>query len=171
MGNVAPEQMSNATPCDKWTVHDLCNHIVGGGHMFAAAFRGEQQAIDPDADMPDMVGPDPLASFDASIADFNAAIDSPGAMDKVISLPFGEIPAPVVLEILKFDLLVHAWDIAKATDQQFSPPDELVLGGLEAAKMIIAPEARDGDTFKQEVTAAPSVTPIERLAAFTGRSI
>ena len=164
-----PEQMTAATPCANWDVHALVNHFVGGGHMFAAAFRGEEVHIDPDAPMPDLVGDDPVASFDGALADFCSAVDAPGAMEKIINLPFGQVPGPIVLEILKFDLLVHCWDISQATGQTFDPPAELAEKGLETAQMVIAPEARDGDTFAAEVTLPSSGTPIEKLVAFTGR--
>ncbi len=166
-----PDQMHNPTPCANWDVRELINHFVGGAHMFASAFRGEEQHIDADAPMPDLVGNDPSASLDAALADFNAAIDAPGAMDKVINLPFGQIPGPIVLEILKFDLLVHAWDLSQATGQKFDPPAEVAEQGLQTAQMIIAPPARDGDTFKDEVSAPASASALEKLVAFTGRTI
>ncbi len=34
------EQLTNPTPCSKWTVADLVSHFVGGGHLFAASLRG-----------------------------------------------------------------------------------------------------------------------------------
>jgi uncharacterized protein (TIGR03086 family) len=166
-----PEQMSAPTPCANWDVRGLVNHFVGGGHMFASAFRGEELHIDPDAPMPDLVGDDPLGALDGALADFSSAIDAPGAMDKVINLPFGAVPGPVVVDILKFDLLVHAWDMSQATGQPFDPPAELVEQGLETARMVIAPEARDGDTFRAEVTPSPNGAPIEKLVAFTGRAV
>ena len=92
-------------------------------------------------------------------------------MDKVIDLPFGQIPAPVVLDILKFDLLVHCWDISQATGQTFDPPADLAETGLATAQMIISPHARDGVTFAAEVTPLPDASPIEKLVAFTGRKI
>jgi hypothetical protein len=42
---------------------------------------------------------------------------------------------------------------------------------LLTAEMIIAPTLRNGDTFRDAVTTAPSATPIERLAAFAGRRV
>jgi len=166
-----PDQMTNPTPCAKWTVHDLCNHVVGGAHMFASAFRGQTPEIDADAPAPDLVGDDAASAFAAAIADFNSAVDSPGAMDRNITLPFATLPAPVTLEILKFDLLVHSWDLAAATGQQFTPPDDVVEQASQTAQMIIAPEARDGDTFAAEQTAGANSTPIEKLAAFAGRQV
>jgi uncharacterized protein (TIGR03086 family) len=171
VAGTTPEQLSLRTPCANWDVRSLINHFVGGGHMFATAFRGEEVHIDPDAPAPDLLGDDPLAAYDGAIADFSAAVDAPGAMDKVINLPFGQIPGPIVLEILKFDLLVHCWDLSQATGQKFEPPADLAEQGLQTAGMIIAPEARDGDTFAAEVTPPSSATPMEKLVAFTGRSV
>jgi uncharacterized protein (TIGR03086 family) len=164
-----PDQMTLPTPCAKWTVRDLFNHFIGGGQMFAAAFRGEQVAMDPDAPAPDLTGDDPQGAYRAAIDAFRAGIDSPGAMDRIISLPFGQVPAPVTLQILYFDLLVHCWDLATATGQAFEPPADVVAKAEEMARQMIAPEARDGDTFAAEVTPPPDATPMQRLVAFTGR--
>jgi uncharacterized protein (TIGR03086 family) len=171
VANVTPEQLTLSTPCAKWDVRGLINHFVGGSGMFTAAFNGEDLQIDPDAPMPDFVGDDPLGSFDAAIAAFDTAIDQPGAMDRIVNLPFGQMPAPIVLELLKFDLLVHCWDLATATGQVFEPPTDAVEQGLETAKKMIAAELRNGDTFGQEVTVGASAAPIERLVAFTGRRV
>ena len=34
--------LTNPTPCDKWAVRDLLNHLVGGGYMFAAGLNGRR---------------------------------------------------------------------------------------------------------------------------------
>ena len=171
MANTSPEQLDNPTTCTNWQVRDLFNHLVGGGRMFSAAFKGEEGAIDLDAPMPDMLGDDPAAAWDGTVAAFREAVDAPGAIEREVTLPFGVMPGSVVLEIVKFDLLVHAWDIAQSTGQAFDPPDEVVEPAIAAAQMIIAPEARDGDTFAAEVAAPAGATPIQRLAAFSGRTV
>ena len=171
VAGVTSDQLPLPTPCTDWDVRGLINHFVGGAGMFAAAFNGVELDIDPDAPMPDLVGDDPLGAFDGAIAMFNAAVDQPGAMDRTISLPFGQLPAPMVLELLKFDLLVHCWDLATATGQPFDPPVDAVEYGLDAAKVIISREMRNGDTFCDEVVLDTHATPIERLVAFTGRPV
>jgi uncharacterized protein (TIGR03086 family) len=171
VANVEPEQLALPTPCAGWDVRGLINHFVGGAGMFAAAFNGDELSIDPDAPMPDFVGDDPLGAFDGAIAMFTVAVDQPGAIDRMITLPFGTLPGPMVLELLKFDLLVHCWDLATATSQPFDPPTDAVEHGLEAAKVIISTELRNGDMFAEEVTVRASAAPIERLVAFTGRRV
>jgi uncharacterized protein (TIGR03086 family) len=163
-----PEQLTEPTPCAKWTVRDLVNHLVGGGHMFGAAFRGEPMG-DPDAPMPDLLGDDHVAAFEAAVADFIDGADTPGAMERPVALPFATLPGEVALQIASFDLMVHCWDLATSTGQAYEPSAESAEGALAVAQMIIQPEARDGDTFAAEVPAPTGATPLERLVAFTGR--
>jgi uncharacterized protein (TIGR03086 family) len=170
VAQVTPEQLSLSTPCTDWDVRGLISHFVGGAGMFASAFNGAQLDIDPDTPMPDLVGDDPLGAFDGAIAQFTDAVDQPGAIDRMVTLPFGTLPGPMVLELLKFDLLVHCWDLATATGQPFDPPADAVERGLQTAQMMISPELRRGP-FAEEVTVRASATPIERLVAFTGRAV
>jgi uncharacterized protein (TIGR03086 family) len=89
----------------------------------------------------------------------------------MVTLPFATLPGQVVVDIAKFDLLVHAWDLAQSTDQPFDPPADVVEPAMASAQMIIAPPARDGDTFADEVTPPADATELQRLVAFTGRSV
>lgn len=170
IANTRPDQLSDPTPCEKWKVRDLINHFVGGGHMFAMAYRGEAMPA-MDGPVPDMLGSDPVAAARAARADFDAAIATPGAMDRMIDLPVGSVPAPAGLDVLTFDVLVHCWDLATATGQAFDPPADVVALADGFARQGLPPEARDGDTFKAEVTPPAGASPLARLAAFTGRTV
>jgi uncharacterized protein (TIGR03086 family) len=169
MDGVQADQWDNATPCAKWTVRDLANHLVGGGAMFAASFRGETIEMD-EANMPDLLGDDPAGALQQMIADFQASADAPGAMDNEVVLPFAALPAQVALDIAKFDLLVHAWDLARATGQAFDPPADVVANARATAETIVG-GLRDGDTFGDEVPAPADASPMDQLAAFSGRSV
>jgi uncharacterized protein (TIGR03086 family) len=165
--NTRADQLTEPTPCAKWTVRDLFNHIIGGGHLFAAAIRGDQ--IDVEGPVPDMVGDDHLAAFDSAIADFRSAISQPGAMERTAHLPFADLPGAAIVQLATYDLTVHSWDLATATGQRFEPPTDLAAHCEQTARMFIQPEYRDGDMFAQEVEVGPDATPLERLLAFTGR--
>jgi uncharacterized protein (TIGR03086 family) len=148
------------------------NHLVGGGYMIGGALKGDAAPIDPEGPMPDLVGDDPVAAWDGSVATFAEGIDSPGALEREVTLPFGTLPGATLLEILKFDLLVHAWDLARATGQPFDAPEEVVEPTFGAAQMIVTPARNDaGEPFGPEVAAPAGASPIERLAAFSGRSV
>ncbi len=165
VAGVKPDQWGNPTPCAKWTVRELANHVVGGGTMFAASFRGETPAGDPSGDA---LGDDPAGALAKVFADFESAADGPGAMDNEIVLPFATLPAQVALDVAKFDLLVHAWDIAHATGQTFEPPADVVASARATAETMVD-GLRDGDTFADATEAKGS--PMDQLAAFTGRTV
>ena len=170
IANTRDDQMAMPTPCEKWAVRDLINHFVSGGHMFAMVYRGESVPA-VDGPVPDMLGSDPAGAARAAIADFDAAIAEPGAMDRMVELPVGAVPGPVGLQVATFDVLVHCWDLATATGQHFDPPEDVVAIAEGFARQGLPPGARDGDTFKTEVTPPAGASPLARLAAFTGRAV
>jgi uncharacterized protein (TIGR03086 family) len=161
------DQLDNPTPCDKWAVRDLLGHFAGGLTSCATAFR-EGTPVDT-SPRPDLLGDEPGPAFAAVVDDFDAAIRAQDAMEKMIDLPFGGIPAPVFLRFLAFDLTVHSWDLATATGQKYVPSDGLVAEADAFARQAVTAEMRDGDTFAVEVDPPSDATPIERLVAFAGR--
>jgi len=92
-------------------------------------------------------------------------------MERIVHLPIGSVPALVGLNLATFDVLVHCWDLATATGQQFDPPADVVAAAQVYAQQLLPLEARDGDTFKAEVTPSDATSALARLAAFTGRAV
>ncbi len=169
--NVGPDQLDRSTPCASWDVRQLINHIVGGSHYVAETTESGQAPEFPDTDF---AAGDAVTSYDEGIRAALAAFGAPGAEEKMLKLPFGEIPGAVFLGIVTSDQFVHGWDLAKATGQ---PTDlDPVLAGqlLEGVRAIIADEFRGPDgtmPFGPKVEAPDSAPPVEQLAAFLGRRI
>lgn len=163
VAGISPDQLDLPTPCSELTVAGVLQHMVGGAGAFAAAFRGEPAPEGPDADA------DPLAAFGPALGDLVAAIGSPGALDRSVAAPFGEVPGDTFARFVVLDGLVHGWDMATATGQPYDPPTELVEAVDAFARGAIDP-LRDGDTFAAAVEPAADATPVEALANFTGRS-
>lgn len=155
-----PADLGNATPCAGFTVRGVLEHMIGGGTMFTAAYRGEAP---PEPDFTDPIGG--ARQMLLGLAD---AISSPGALDRTIQAPFGEVDGATFARFVVLDGLVHGWDMAVATGQPYTPSDELVAAVQAFAEQAIDP-MRDGDTFGDAVEPPAGATPIERLAAFTGR--
>lgn len=167
---IAPGQMTNPTPCARFTVRDLFDHMIGGAGFFAAQFRGEP-VPEPPAPGADLTGVDPAATLRAALDELAQAVKVPGALERSIVAPFGEVPGAVVAQFLVLDGMVHTWDLARATGQRYDPPDELTGEVLAFARAAIAPAMRDGDTFAAEVSAPDGATNLEKLVAFTGRQL
>ena len=162
VAGITPEQLGDPTPCASFTVGGVLDHMVGGATTFAAAFRGTAPTAPDTADL--------LAGFGPALTDLVTAINEPGALDRTVQAPFGAVPGTTFARFVVLDGLVHAWDLATATGQPFDPPDALVAA-VQAFAEEALPPLRDGETFGEPVPVTSSASPIERLAAFTGRNV
>jgi uncharacterized protein (TIGR03086 family) len=160
VAGIAPAQLDAPTPCAEFTVRGVLEHMIGGATAFAAAYRGEAPG-EPDTS-------DPLATFGPVLGDLVAAVSAPGALAQTVDAPFGAVPGDVFARFIVLDGLVHGWDLAVATGQAYDPPDELVAAADQFARDALDP-LRDGQTFGDAVEPPPDATPIQRLAAYTGR--
>jgi uncharacterized protein (TIGR03086 family) len=160
VGNITPDQLDRPTPCSEFTVRGVLEHMIGGATAFAAAYRSETPA-EPDLS-------DVLAGFGPALQNLGGAVSAPGALEKTIAAPFGDLDGDSFARFIVLDGLVHGWDLATATGQSYNPPDELVAAAEDFARHTIDP-LRDGQTFAHAVEPAPEATPMERLAAYTGR--
>jgi uncharacterized protein (TIGR03086 family) len=162
IAGLRPDHLDEPTPCAEFTVRGVLEHMIGGATMFAAAYRGETPS-EPDLG-------DPIAGIQAALADLVASISAAGALDRTIQAPFGEIDGESFSRFVVLDGLVHGWDLATATGQAYEPPTELVAAATAFGHHTLGP-LRDGQTFKAAVEPPADATPIERLAAYTGRTI
>ena len=96
---------------------------------------------------------------------------SPGAQDRTLHAPFGDVPGSMFARYTAFDGLVHGWDLSRATGLPYDPPDSLVAEVEAFAREIVQPAMRDGDTFAAETEAPPDASHLDRLVAFSGRQI
>jgi uncharacterized protein (TIGR03086 family) len=159
---IRPDQLDNPTPCAQFTVRGVLEHMVTGATAFAAAFRGVAPAE------PDLT--DPLAAFGPAMGELMAAIQSPGALERSIATPMGDAPGADFARFVVLDGLVHGYDLATATGQEYTPDAELVADVTAFAAQALT-GLRDGETFKDAVEPPPDATPIEALACLTGRTV
>jgi uncharacterized protein (TIGR03086 family) len=169
---ISPDQLGNPTGCTEWSVRDILNHITGGSLMFAECV--EDGAV-PDERLGQLLGGDNLgddykAAFRAAGQRAVAAFGLPGALEKTVKLPFGEMPAGVALQIAVFDVTTHACDLAKATGQEVK--DQQVLdAALEAGQQMIGPDMRNTGLFDDAVPCSSDASPMDKLLAFAGRGV
>jgi uncharacterized protein (TIGR03086 family) len=152
----AAKRLDAATPCEGWDVRTLFNHMVQTQRYFAGSARGEDVSLSPDP--PDLVGDDPIATFDRACGDVLSTFADPAVIDKT---------GPS-LGIAFSDLLLHTWDLATATGQDATMPDGLPDAAYGLVHGKFTDEQRKG-VFAPEIPVAASASPQERLLAYTGR--
>src|SRR5947208_13907390 len=103
--NIEPDQLDNPSPCDAWTVRDVLNHVTGGAEMFAICVRDGSMSDEMVGEITtgDRLGDDFKASFHAAADAANESFSIPGAMDRRVKLPFGEMPAGMAVNLAIFD--------------------------------------------------------------------
>jgi len=168
VAGVRPEQLADATPCRDWDVRLLLNHIIGGNHMFAEVARGGR--VEASGEMEDHTRPDPGTNYLASAESVLAAWSEPGVMERRCRMPFGDIPAPAAVSIHFLDVVVHGWDLARATGQDTSIDPDLAAEALDISHGFLSPELRQVGAFGPEIPASAEDPLHERLVAFMGRT-
>jgi uncharacterized protein (TIGR03086 family) len=169
---VKPDQLGNSTPCTEWTVRDVINHVVGGATMFAECV--EQGSV-PDDRLGQLMGGDNLGddykgAFHAASDRARAAFSGPGALEKMVKLPFGEMPAGIALNIAVMDVMTHAVDIAKATGQGIND-DELMETALTIGRQLVTDDFRKPGVFDAEQPVGADASAEDKLLAFAGRKV
>lgn len=165
---ITVDQLDDPTPCSRFTVHDVLDHMIVLGGTFSYLFRGEDP---PELTAPPVYGWVPSAELREVMDDLLAAVRSPGAMERTIAAPVGEMPGSTFARFVAFDGLVHGWDLATATGQRFEPPVAVIAEVDDFVRGTLTPEMRDGDTFAAETVPPEAAGPLDRLAAFSGRSV
>jgi uncharacterized protein (TIGR03086 family) len=169
VSQIGPDQLEAPTACTQFTVRGVLEHMIAGATSFAAAFRGvSTQSAESDGG----TGPvDPVVHFGRAMTGLADAMHAPGALDRTIVAPFGDVPGQAFARFVVLDGLVHGWDLATATGQPYGPPDALVVAVDGFARDAIVPAMRDAGMFAAAVQSPAGATPIERLVAFTGRPV
>ena len=153
----ATRKLDRETPCDEWDVRTLLNHMLDTQRYFTGAARGEDVSP-PSPAPPNLLGDDPVATFERSRSDLMRAFREPAAIEKT---------GPA-LGIACADQLLHGWDLAKATGQDATMPEVLPALAYDMIHGRFSDEQRQG-VFKPAVKVAPDASAQDKLLAYTGR--
>lgn len=166
---IRPDQLDDSTPCADWDVRALLNHVIGVANVFSHVGDGTPiSPPDPNTDY--FTGDDYTAAYDATAGGMLTAWRTPGVLDATITLPFGEVPGSVGASINFIDVLVHGWDLAKATSQDRRLESHLAEPALKLARGIVNDQLRTAGAFGPEVGVAADAPVGDQLVAFLGRT-
>jgi uncharacterized protein (TIGR03086 family) len=169
---ISHEQLDDPTPCPKYDVAALIDHLVEAGDRAAALGRG--QAPPPGDESPHVELSDASTQLRRAAAEAAAAWASDSALSSRFTMPWGEeYTGATLVDMYLTELVTHAWDLAQATGQLDRLDDSLALPALDGARAMIKPQYRDmvepGAPFGAAVPTPPGADDWERLAAFMGR--
>jgi uncharacterized protein (TIGR03086 family) len=169
---IGHEQLAHPTPCPKYDVAALIDHLVEAGNRAAALGRG--QTPPPGDESRHVELSDAAAQLRRSAKEAAVAWAADSALSSTFTMPWGEeYTGANLVDMYVAELATHAWDLAHATRQLDRLDRSLALPALEGAQALIKPQYRDmvepGVPFGAEVPLPPDADNWERLAAFMGR--
>ena len=161
-------QLDSSTPCAEWTVQSVINHAI-------ATQQFAYDVLGPGTPDPSIMGDvdHPLASGGAEAA-LNSVTDQVLATLKEINLedtietPFGSMPGGQFIMVPITDMIIHAWDLAKATGQNTTIDSGLAELGYNVI-VNVAPMGRERGAFGPEVTIPDSASFQDRMLGLSGR--
>jgi uncharacterized protein (TIGR03086 family) len=175
LANVKPDQYDDPTPCASWDVRRLIAHYVGASYFFALSVNAGVSPEDDTTESTDYTEGDLLGSYDAGIKASVEAFRTPGAQEKIVKLPFGDLPGAIFMAIATNDVFTHAWDLAKATGQNTDLDPEFAAQLTEGARLFVSDGIRGPDgsgmPFGPEQPAPPGASAADIHAAFLGRTV
>ncbi|MBV8986524.1 MAG: TIGR03086 family protein [Acidimicrobiia bacterium] len=168
VAGVKDDQWGAATPDDEWDVRALVNHIVSGNFWVAPLVEGKTIEEVGDRYDGDVLGSDASASYEQSAKEAAAAFNADGAMQAPCAVSYGPVPGAIYAGHRFVDVLIHGWDLAKATGQDTTLPADLV----EACFEVVEPQKEllsASGMFGSEVKVPDGADHQTRLLAELGR--
>jgi uncharacterized protein (TIGR03086 family) len=171
------ERVVRLLPADSWdrptpseiSVRELVGHVVVGNRFTAMLLAGVDRDEARASLAGDPLGADPVAAVVDSARQQREAF-AEAAPDQVVAGPRGDIPAEAFWRFRLVDLVVHAWDLLRATGLEEALDPDVVARLLE----VIEPHLEEMLAFGAygagpSGTVPPGASPQEGLLDTFGR--
>lgn len=155
------------TPCHRWTVGDLLEHLDDS--LLALETAAAYGHVDADA------RPEPVDTVGLGLVDrvrhrTSAAL---GAWvtdtSERVTIADASLCSATLVAVGALEVAVHGTDLARAARLGMALPDDLADELLEVAPLVVTSADR-GIRFAPVVTVPYAARPAERLLAYTGRA-
>ncbi|POX46749.1 TIGR03086 family protein [Streptomyces sp. Ru71] len=168
---VRDEQLADPTPCPELAVRNLLGHLLGLSVAFRDAARkdlGPTTDTPPDTHVPD-IGPDWRAALPKALDELADAWRDPAAWTGMTRAGGVDLPDGIAAAVVADELVIHAWDLARATGQPYDP-DPVVLRVCHDFLRAAADAGDRGDGIFGPVVPVPEDAPLlDRAVGLSGR--
>ena len=167
---VTDDQLSSPTPCESTEVRELLAHLLGLSAAFSAAAAkalGPMTQTAPGT-VPLVLSSDWRSQFPRQLDELVAAWRNPDAWEGQTQAGGVTLPGAVAGQVALNELVIHGWDLARATGQ----PYEVDEASLDVSLAFLAestdPADREG-IFGPVVEVPAGAPAIDRAIGLSGR--
>src|SRR5215469_12174870 len=143
VARVTDDELGQPTPCPAYTVGDLIDHVGGLALAFTAAARKDFGPFVETAEPGQAARLERgwRAKIPADLEALAAAWSDADACTGMTRIAGMDAPAEMVGLTLADELVVHGWDLARATSQPYACEDELLDAALRFLGQFASPDA------------------------------
>ena len=164
--HVPEERLGQPTPCERYTVGDLLDHIGGAALAFTGAATKRPLTGGPSGDAANL-DDDWRTRIPRDLAALAAAWANPDAWTGMTAAGGVDLPGEVAGIVALDELVIHGWDLARATNQpaDFDGPE------LEAVYGMVQQFRSSGieGLFGPPVPVADDAALLDRIVGLAGR--
>jgi uncharacterized protein (TIGR03086 family) len=166
---VRDDQLADPTPCPAHAVRNMLGHLTGLSVAFRDAARkdlGETTNASPQSAVPDIDG-DWRATLPVALDELAAAWREPAAWEGMTQAGGLTLPAAQAGVVALNELVIHGWDLARATGQPYAPAP----ADLEVSRGMLSAFADrpDGGPFGRPVAVPGDAPLLDRVVGLAGR--
>lgn len=173
VGAITDDQLSGPTPCPAYTLGDLVDHVGGLAVAFTAAATKDTGGLPSGRPEPkaSKLGDDWRTRIPRDLAALAEAWRAPEAWTGMTRAGGVDMPGEVAGLVALDEVVVHGWDVARASGQPFACDPEL----LDAVHGFVAQFSGPGQETSREgifgpVVDVPAEAPlVDRVVGMTGR--
>ncbi|MEU0383981.1 TIGR03086 family metal-binding protein [Streptomyces chartreusis] len=167
---VTDEHLAGPTPCPEYAVRHLLGHLVGLTVAFRDAGRkdlGVTTDTSPGSALPDL-GPGWREELPKVLAELAEVWRDPAAWTGMTRAGGVDLPGEVAGLVAIDELVIHGWDLARATGQSYTP-DPVVLQVCHDFLAAAVDDPGRGDIFGPVVPVEPHAPLLDRAVGLSGR--
>jgi uncharacterized protein (TIGR03086 family) len=172
IGGVSLDSLDAPTPCPKYTLGDLVDHVGGLSLAFtaeAAKALGHDSSQAP-APQASRLGDDWRVRIPQDLAGLAEAWHDPAAWSGFTQAGGVDLPGEIAGLVALDELVIHGWDVARASGQAY----DCDLATLEAVYEFVAPMSVPGQEaqriFGPVVEVPEDALLLDRVIGLTGRN-
>jgi uncharacterized protein (TIGR03086 family) len=174
VAGVRDDQLAEPTPCTDYALGDLVQHVRVLAEAFTVSGRKEQPA---GGSQPPAPGDASLLSGDwreetaAWLVQLADVWSDPAAWEGTAWIAGFEAPASAIGITAANELVVHGWDVARASGQELAFDDSALAPSREFVAMMSGPGSEDsrGDAFGPALPVPEGASTLDEVIAGNGR--
>lgn len=160
---VPPAAWDNPSPCEGWTARQVMDHVIGNSRAALDRLGGVAHVSREVQDVP--------GEWSTARHAVEQALAHPAMAAAPVQTPFGEMPYETFVGRFQcLDMLIHTWDVARATGGDERIDADAAAAALEQLRPLDA-QLRTPGLFGPAVEPPPGADVVAELICFVGRKV